>query len=434
MTAIRSPESIKSRFLRALSVSFGEEELKTLCFDLGVDYADLPAEGKSGKARELVQYLDRRNRFLECIEAVRQLRPDVSWDEVAEPGGELLPLGGLPPRAYDHFTGRTEELKKVLGALSEPERHRLVALYGLGGIGKTALAREAADLSLRDGTFQHVVWISAKTEKFEGVGVEKLSVSDLTLDSLLDEIARQCHLPHLMAQPSEERVLSIQQVLATRPVLIVIDNLETVTRYEEFVTGVSELLRGRSKALLTSRHEVERTNVHSMRLDGLDARESVVFLHEEGRSRGVTEIVEAPREMLLALHRVTGGAPLAMRLVVGQLSRQPLELVVKDLEEALFEGQDYPFYRFVFKHSWALLTLGAKKVLVSMSVFAPAVGGPVQMVRQVSKADEAVFYSAMDELVRMSLVDFGGELGRRRYALHQLTHNFILSDIVKKWG
>jgi hypothetical protein len=56
------------------------------------------------------------------------------------------------------------------------------------------------------------------------------------------------------------------------------------------------------------------------------------------------------------------------------------------------------------------------------------------MVFQVSEVDEDAFYPAMDELVTMSLVDFGGELGQRRYALHQLTYYFILSDIVKMWG
>jgi hypothetical protein len=356
--------------------------------------------------------------------------------EQGEPSVEEAPSprSYLPAKAYDHFTGRTEELEQVMAALRESDKHYLVALYGLGGIGKTALAREAADLSLQEGRFQQVVWISAKTEKFEGVGVEKIPVSDLTFDGLLDDIARQCYLPDSMKQSPAEKLQSIQGLLAARPILIVLDNLETVKDHETLVSRVAELLRGRSKVLLTSRHEVKHTNVHALRLGGLEPDEGVVFLKKEGRSRGVTAVVEAPQETLLDIHKVTGGAPLALKLVVGQLSRQPLEPVLRGLKEASFEGQDYEFYRFVFKHSWDLLSLEAKEVLVSMSVFDPAAGGPVQMVLQVSKADEDAFYPAMDELVAMSLADFGGELGHRRYVLHQLTHYFILSDIVKKWG
>jgi hypothetical protein len=385
------------------------------------------------KYGELAAPLSLVNEIHEQEAAIEHLTALLEQDEAASQ--EVPPPRSyLPVRAYDHFTGRTEELERVMQALREAEKHRLIALYGLGGIGKTALAREAADLSLQEGRFQQVVWISAKTEKFEGVGVEKIPVSDLTFDRLLDDVARQCHLPDLVKQSPGERVQSIQGLLAARPVMIVLDNVETVRDYESLVSQVDELLRGQSKLLLTSRHEVKHTDVHALRLGGLSQDESVTFLQEEGRSRGVTAVAEAPRETLSEVHKATGGAPLAMKLVVGQLSRQPLEPVLKGLQAASFEGQDYEFYRFVFKHSWDMLPLEAKKVLVSMSVFDPAAGGPVQMVLQVSKVDEDAFYPAMDELVTMSLVDFGGEMGQRRYVLHQLTYYFILSDIVKMWG
>jgi len=58
---------------------FGDEELRLLCFDLGVDYADLPAEGKDGKARELVGHMERRGRTSELAETCRKLRPNVEW-------------------------------------------------------------------------------------------------------------------------------------------------------------------------------------------------------------------------------------------------------------------------------------------------------------------------------------------------------------------
>lgn len=62
-----------------VAASFGDEELRSLCFDLGVDYADLPAEGKDGKARELVASLERRGRVPELVKMCRKLRPNVEW-------------------------------------------------------------------------------------------------------------------------------------------------------------------------------------------------------------------------------------------------------------------------------------------------------------------------------------------------------------------
>ena len=44
-----------SQLRQTLSSRFNESELRTLCFDLKVDYDDLPGKAKSDKARELDQ-------------------------------------------------------------------------------------------------------------------------------------------------------------------------------------------------------------------------------------------------------------------------------------------------------------------------------------------------------------------------------------------
>ena len=69
---------------------FNEGELRTLCFHLGVDYDSLPGEGKADKARELVAYLERRNRIPELVRAGKQLRPDVAWGARLEMTKEAL--------------------------------------------------------------------------------------------------------------------------------------------------------------------------------------------------------------------------------------------------------------------------------------------------------------------------------------------------------
>jgi len=64
-----------------LARRFSLGELRNLCFDLGVDYDDLPAEGKAEKARELVAYLERRERISELVAILRTRRPDVDWGD-----------------------------------------------------------------------------------------------------------------------------------------------------------------------------------------------------------------------------------------------------------------------------------------------------------------------------------------------------------------
>ena len=62
-----------------LGTRFDESELRTLCFSLGVDYADLPSGGKADKAKELVARLDRHDRIPELVNLVEQQRPDIVW-------------------------------------------------------------------------------------------------------------------------------------------------------------------------------------------------------------------------------------------------------------------------------------------------------------------------------------------------------------------
>jgi hypothetical protein len=70
-----------------------------------------------------------------------------------------------------------------------------------------------------------------------------------------------------------------------------------------------------------------------------------------------------------------------------------------------------------------------------MSVFPPLKGGAIADVEAVSQVEEAnAFWTGMDQLVTMSLVDKIGEAGNERFALHPLTHYFVLSDITGEWG
>ena len=62
---------------------FNREELRTLCFDLGIEHEDLP-DAKEGLARELVAHCQRRGIITDLVAKCRKLRPDVSWEGVYE--------------------------------------------------------------------------------------------------------------------------------------------------------------------------------------------------------------------------------------------------------------------------------------------------------------------------------------------------------------
>lgn len=65
-----------------LARRFNDGELRTVCLNLGVEYEDLPAVGRADKARELLEYLNRRQRIPDLVRLCRHQRPDIAWDDV----------------------------------------------------------------------------------------------------------------------------------------------------------------------------------------------------------------------------------------------------------------------------------------------------------------------------------------------------------------
>ena len=75
-----------------LTGRFDDEELRSLSFDLGVDYDLLEGESKAGKARELVAYFERRRRVPELLKVAKRQRPDIDWENLALESRRTTPL------------------------------------------------------------------------------------------------------------------------------------------------------------------------------------------------------------------------------------------------------------------------------------------------------------------------------------------------------
>ena len=58
---------------------FNDDEIKSLCFDLGIEYENLAGETREAKARELVTYCERTSQVSQLANRCRELRPSVDW-------------------------------------------------------------------------------------------------------------------------------------------------------------------------------------------------------------------------------------------------------------------------------------------------------------------------------------------------------------------
>ncbi len=150
---------------------------------------------------------------------------------------ELLPLHNLPPRDYERFVGRQKELADVRRLLLPypKSRYHLVTIDGIGGIGKSALALEAA-YSYCDGyaalpeteRFGAIVWVSAKRSYLTADGILERRQAFRTIDDLYAAIAQVLDFPAITRARAEEQRAIVEQVLGEQRTLLILDNLETV--------------------------------------------------------------------------------------------------------------------------------------------------------------------------------------------------------------
>ena len=70
------PPTDRVHLRRVLAEAFSLVDLRVLCFDLGIDYEDLPADTRDGIALELIRTCERTNRLSELMQVCRELRPE----------------------------------------------------------------------------------------------------------------------------------------------------------------------------------------------------------------------------------------------------------------------------------------------------------------------------------------------------------------------
>jgi len=264
------------------------------------------------------------------------------------------------------FIGREREKAEVREALVS--RSFLVSIDGIGGIGKTALALEAAHECLRASkdevpandipTFDSFVWTTAKDR-------------ELALSDILDTIARALDYPYIAQLPPEEKPSEAAKLLRAQKCLLIVDNFETIT--DDAVRDFLLNLPDPSKALITSREQKLR-QARAISLRGMEQGEALALIRSEGKRLGLPAVEGAEEKVLLRLYEGTGGAPLAIKWAVGQMKQrgQSLDTVLDSLYEArgdIFEN--------IFARSWGLLGESARCVLMVMPIFATSASSPL---------------------------------------------------------
>lgn len=316
------------------------------------------------------------------------------------------------PASLTPLIGRETELKQIAMMLAD-DRMRLVTLSGIGGMGKTSLAVEAAR--------QHV---DAFADGVFLVSLAHVPDEKNIAAAVLDDMG-------LAFKGRGEPAQQLLSFLQNKHLLLVMDNFEHLPGGTGLLTDILTAAPG-VKILATSR---ERLNISAevvYVLGGLgydvagpdSSRPPAAALLLE-RARFVSPTFEPQPEDWPHVQRIcelTQGMPLALILAAGWLDVLTLAEIADELGQSIdiLESQlsDLPprqsSMRAAIGHSWRRLSAEEQEAFIRLCVFR---GG---FSREAAETVAEIGLRTLQSLVNRSFIT----VEDRRYAIHELLRQF----------
>ena len=321
------------------------------------------------------------------------------------------------------FIGRDLELSEIAHLLSKPDC-RLLTLLGMGGIGKSRTALQAAEeLKSRypDGVYV--------------VGLEPITNPTGIPSQLANRL-------RVSLQGKDSPLEQVKRAIGDKAMFIVLDNFEHLM---DGVSVVSDLLDAcpNLDILVTSRERLMLEQEWLLPLEGLsfpDAEVSLedalrfdamkLFVERAQRMRPNYSLDEADLSAVLNICQLVEGSPLGIELAAVWVRAMPVAEIAKEIEQSLdfLESAHrnvkdrHQSLRATFEYSWKLLSSAEQDVLKKLSVFRG--GFKKAAASHVAGASIAILAALVDKsLLRMTLAG--------RYERHPLIYQFTQDKLAQ---
>lgn len=322
----------------------------------------------------------------------------------------------LPPREVDAaaaplpggspLVGRDHDLDRLATAV---RTHGIVNLYGLGGVGKTAVVRGfVQSLSDRAGEFPG---------GWRRVTVDAEDDGERLLEALASALDVTTARDTLVAALADEIV---------EPTLLVIDDVQTSPSIKAALTSLADVPNARCVVL--SRLPLDLPAVGHVQLHGLSTAvedgdtvsPAAKLFIEHARphlTQTAPDLSPATKDLIEQICRRLSGVPLAIELTAAWLRILPLSDVQSmfDDDEILHQvppGKDLSLGR-VIERCWSLLDADTQDALSDLSIM---VGG---FTRSSARAVASIGVQELASLIDSSLIDVSLHGRMRCHALVQ---------------
>ena len=339
-------------------------------------------------------------------------------------------LSRLPLPSYNHLVGIEKPYQAIINALLNQNDHFILAIDGIGGIGKTTLADKLTRDIIAAMKFDEVAWVTAKHTHLSTLGRLQIESgrSALTFPMLSERLATQFELPQQETHLQRQRLVG--QHLKNRQCMIIIDNLETAADYHSLLPELKKWQKP-SKFLLTSRLRLlDEPGVFSTSLQELTEPDALRLIRMEAKMSGFASLAAAEEKDLQKIYKAVGGNPLALKLVIGQLRFQSLHRVLQRFARSAEQSSQEGIFDYIYQEIWEDLQNESKVTLLALTQAGES-GFTFDHLFEISGLSETSLSQALEQLILLSLVDLSGTLTERRYRLHRLTEVFLLRSFAK---
>ena len=318
----------------------------------------------------------------------------------------------LPNMGEDARVGM-EYARRALHRALQPGSPWLIAIAGLSGSGKTALAASVVHELIPRFEYHDVLWLRGRR-----LGERAGERAPLAWPQFAASLYAALE-PGKGRGPDLERALA--RLLRSEAKLLVVDGL-ALERIESEALAQLHDLANPSKIVITSSYfptgELGLHHFPAPELDLASAREIL--------QRVVGDKVDAAKEIFEyapELFRLTGGHPLALKVAGRMLDRLPLRAVV----DAFARGADPDvgaLFQRVYWPSWVRLGEPARGVL---RILAARGAGAARYEELSSLTGLPTFelHRVINELSAHSLLRIGGSFADRRYSIRPITRTYI---------
>lgn len=336
-------------------------------------------------------------------------------------------LNNLPIADYEYeggFVGREEDKSKIIKMLQNGT-HRVVTISGAGGVGKSALAvsivREIIDRDLIK--YDSVIWVSAKENKLTYLGIEDIEPTLKNYEELLDTILNVMEFDNSKYQSIAEKEEDINTLFdCCDKVLIVIDNLETITD-ERIINFILDSHRN-TTILITSRKglgQVERR----YELKELKEKEAIHLFRRISEDKNIRGLRSLDNDTIKKYVNKVYCYPLAIKWVLGQVAiGKDINGIIDNINESTSD-----ISMFCFEQIYKGLTEEAKLILCTLSFFEDSVAKGI--IKYICNIDEVIFEDSISDLVLLSLIIPEQKLNKENreintaYSLLPLTRGYV---------